>query len=117
VIRLWCANNYSCSTGSRQSWLHYPLDIARGTPLELRKKIKGGSPTLLTSLGFPPIRAVDHVLPRLATVEEFVALQLPEDMPVLRQFRVVYSDDGRPIEASVLVKAGQRYEVEYEFNR
>lgn len=96
---------------------HYPLDIAGGTALELHKKIKGGSPTLLAALGFRPARAVDHVLPRLATVEEFIALQLPEDMPVLRQFRVVYSDDDRPVEASVLVKAGQRYEVEYQLYR
>lgn len=93
---------------------HYPLDIARGTPLEQNRRIKGGSPVVLAEQGLRPVRAVDHVLPRLATVEEFVALKLPEDMPVLRQFRVVYATDGRPVEASIMVKAGQRYEVEYE---
>lgn len=93
---------------------YYPLDIARGTPLEQPKKIKGGSPTVLASLGLRPSRAVDHVLTRLATVEEFIALKLPEDMPVLRQFRVVYAESGQPVEVTAMVKAGQRYEIEYE---
>jgi GntR family transcriptional regulator len=93
---------------------YYPLAIARGTPLERPKKIRGGSPVVFAGLGLLPARAVDHVLPRLATVEEFIALRLPEDVPVLRQFRVVYTAAGQPIEATVMIKAGQRYEVEYE---
>lgn len=40
---------------------------------------------------------------------------LPGDLPVLRTLRVVFSDDGRPIEATVMVKAGHLYEVQYEF--
>jgi GntR family transcriptional regulator len=34
---------------------------------------------------------------------------------VLRTLRVVYSVGERPIEASVLVKAGHLYELRYEF--
>lgn len=95
-------------------WSYYPLDIARGTPLAVRKKIRGGSPAALAALGLPLRNAVDQVGTRLATVAEFVALRLPEDMPVLRQFRVVYSDDGRPVEVTVMVKAGQQYEIAYD---
>jgi GntR family transcriptional regulator len=42
-------------------------------------------------------------------------LKLPGDLPVLRTLRVVYSDDDRPVEATVMVKAGHLYEVQYEF--
>lgn len=95
-------------------WSYYPVDIARGTRLAENRKIRGGSPAALAALGFPLRNAVDQVGTRLATVDEFVALKLPEDMPILRQFRVVYSDGGRPVEATVMVKAGQQYEVQYE---
>jgi GntR family transcriptional regulator len=94
-------------------WSYYPVDIARGTPLAENRLIKGGTPRLLTDLGHPPRRAVDQVSPRMATSEEYVALKLPADLPVLRQFRVVYSDDDRPVEATVMVKAGHLYEVRY----
>ena len=95
-------------------WSYYPTDIARGTPLAEMKRIKGGTPAALAQLGFPLRHAVDQVGARLATVEEFLALKLPEDMPVLRQFRVVYSDNDRPVEATIMVKASQQYEIQYE---
>jgi GntR family transcriptional regulator len=95
-------------------WHHYPMDIARGSRLTENRKIKGGTPAVLAELGFPLRNAVDQVGTRLATVDEFIALRLPEDMPILRQFRVVFSDNRRPVEASVMVKAGQQYEIQYE---
>jgi GntR family transcriptional regulator len=48
----------------------------------------------------------------MPTAEEAALLQLP-DVPVLRQFRVVYSDDDRPVEASVLIKGAHLYELLY----
>ncbi|GAA0529076.1 GntR family transcriptional regulator [Paractinoplanes ferrugineus] len=97
-------------------WLYYPVEIARGTPLAEQKKFTGGSPRVLADLGFPQRGAIDQVGTRLATVEEFVALELPEDMPVLRTFRVVFTDDQRPVEVQVMVKAGQQYEVQYRLS-
>ncbi|GAB3709760.1 GntR family transcriptional regulator [Nocardiopsis oceani] len=94
-------------------WNYYPLSTAEGTPLERRSRIRGGSPALLTELGFPPREHIDHVSVRLSTTEEFEALELPEDVPVLRTLRTVFSDGGRPVEASVLVKAGHRFELVY----
>jgi GntR family transcriptional regulator len=41
-------------------------------------------------------------------------LQLPEDIPVLRQFRVAYTDGSRPVEVTVMVKAAQHYEIQYQ---
>jgi GntR family transcriptional regulator len=40
---------------------------------------------------------------------------MPTKLPVLRQFRVTYSVDDRPIQAEFMIKAGHLYELEYEF--
>ncbi|MFI1762363.1 GntR family transcriptional regulator [Streptomyces sp. NPDC020800] len=94
---------------------YYPMAIARGTAITERRKIRGGTPALLAELGFPPRLSVDRVSARVPTQEQYRALGLPSDLPVLRTLRVVYSDDDRPIEATVMVKAGHLYELQYEF--
>ncbi|MFJ3984043.1 GntR family transcriptional regulator [Streptomyces fungicidicus] len=94
---------------------YYPLSVARDTAITAKRKIKGGTPTLLSQLGFPPRLSVDRVSARVPTQEQYQALNLPSDLPVLRTLRVVYSDDERPVEATVMVKAGHLYELQYEF--
>ncbi|MFJ4873943.1 GntR family transcriptional regulator [Streptomyces sp. NPDC088745] len=94
---------------------YYPADIARSTPLTERRKIRGGTPALLAELGFPPRRSVDRVSARVPTQEQTAALLLPGNLPVLRTLRVVLSNAERPIEATVMVKAGHLYELQYEF--
>ncbi|MEU3463671.1 GntR family transcriptional regulator [Streptomyces sp. NPDC006733] len=92
---------------------YYPVELARGTPLADRRRIRGGSPTLLAELGHPPREFVDRVSARPPTTDELTALELPAEVCVLRTFRVVHSDGGRPIEVTVMVKAGHLYELEY----
>lgn len=94
---------------------YYPLAIVRGTAMTERRKIPGGTPTLLAELGHPPRLSVDRVSARVPTQDQYQALRLPGSLPVLRTLRVVYSDDERPIEATVMVKAGHLYELQYEF--
>ncbi|GHI07665.1 GntR family transcriptional regulator [Streptomyces cellostaticus] len=94
---------------------YYPVAIAQGTAIAESRKIRGGTPALLAELGFPPRLSVDRVSARVPTQEQYRALSLPSDLPVLRTLRVVYSDDDRPIEATVMVKAGHLYELQYEF--
>lgn len=94
---------------------YYPLGIARGTAITGKRKVKGGTPSLLAELGYPPRLSVDRVSARVPTQEQFQALQLPSDLPVLRTLRVVHSDDDLPIEVTVMVKAGHLYEMQYEF--
>ncbi|MFI2634218.1 GntR family transcriptional regulator [Streptomyces collinus] len=94
---------------------YYPLHIADGTPLMERTRIKGGTPTLLRQLGHASHRCVDRVSARVPTQEQFDALQLPGNLPVLCTLRIVYAVDGRPIEAMSMVKAGHLYELQYEF--
>ncbi|MGA5324360.1 GntR family transcriptional regulator [Streptomyces seoulensis] len=95
---------------------YYPMGIARGTAITEKRKIRGGTPALLAALGFPPRSSVDRVSARVPTREQYQALRLPSDLPVLRTLRVVFSDDDRPIEATVMVKAGHLYELQYEFS-
>ncbi|MYZ07176.1 UTRA domain-containing protein [Streptomyces sp. SID2999] len=94
---------------------YYPMAIARGTAITEKRKIRGGTPALLAELGFPPRTSVDRVSARVPTQEQYRALRLPSDLPVLRTLRVVFSDEERPIEATVMVKAGHLYELQYEF--
>lgn len=94
---------------------YYPLEIARGTALAERRRIPGGTPALLAELGFQPRASVDRISARIATQEQYRALRLPGDLPVLRTLRVVHGDHGRPIEATVMVKASHLYEVQYAF--
>ncbi|MFJ1927102.1 GntR family transcriptional regulator [Streptomyces sp. NPDC088131] len=94
---------------------YYPLEIVAGTAMTGRRKIPGGTPTLLAELGYPPRLSVDRVSARVPTHEQYQALRLPGGLPVLRTLRVVYSEAERPIEATVMVKAGHLYELQYEF--
>ncbi|MFD8809094.1 GntR family transcriptional regulator [Streptomyces sp. NPDC059597] len=94
---------------------YYPMAIARGTALTEKRKIKGGTPALLAELGHPPRTSVDRVSARVPTQEQYQALRLPSDLPVLRTLRVMYSDEERPVEATVMTKAGHLYELQYEF--
>lgn len=56
---------------------------------------------------------MDEVSSEIPTEDEVVALELPKDMPVMLTFRIVYSDDERPIEVSLLAKAAHRYRMRY----
>lgn len=95
------------------SWSYYPLSIANGTPLAGRGKIRGGAPAVLAEAGYPEREFVDQVSSRLPTPEEAELLELPPGLTVLRQFRTIYSDDGRPVEVSILIKDAHLYELMY----
>lgn len=94
---------------------YYPLELARGTALAGRAKIRGGSPTLLAEMGFPPLRTLDRVTAEEPTNEEYETLLLPRQNPILRTFRVVYSTDDRIIEVTTMAKAGHLYALRYTF--
>ncbi|MEC3997438.1 GntR family transcriptional regulator [Actinacidiphila sp. DG2A-62] len=66
-------------------------------------------------LGYPPRRTVDLVSARVPTQEQYEALRLPGNLPVLRTLRVVHSDDDLPVEATVMAKAGHLHELRYDF--
>lgn len=94
---------------------YYPSDIAQGTAIAGKRRIQGGTPTLLDRLGYPPRWSVDRVSAQVPTQEQYRFLHLPGSLPVLRTLRVVHSDHDRPVEVTVMVKAGHLYEIQYEF--
>jgi len=92
---------------------YYPTEIAANTNLAKATKIRGGAPQALSDLGFPQRTFVDRISARPPTVEEAETLDLPDGTPVIRQLRVIYSDNERPVEASVLIKGTHLYELLY----
>lgn len=95
--------------------VYVPLDLATGTLIAEKRKIRGGVGRVLMEAGLPPIRCVDKVAARWPTPEQARALRMPTKLPVLRTFRVTYSTNDRPIQAEVMAKAGHLYELRYEF--
>jgi len=95
------------------SWSYYPAEIAAGSSLAAHSKIVGGAPQALATLGYPQRNLTDRLSARLPITEELEILELPDDVPVIRQFRVIYSDERRPVEASILVKGAHLYELCY----
>ncbi|WP_207936640.1 GntR family transcriptional regulator [Actinomadura sp. KC216] len=91
---------------------YYPLELAAGTELAGSRRIPGGAPRVLADLGYELQHFVDAVSTRMPTNEEIDLLALP-DVPVIRQFRVAYSHEDRPVEVSVLVKGSHLYELVY----
>lgn len=91
---------------------YYPLDLVHDTDLTRPGRINGGAPRVLAELGFPEEEFVDRVSSREPTPDEIELLELPA-VPVIRQFRVTYSRDRRPVEASVLIKGSHLYELVY----
>lgn len=94
---------------------YYPLELAQGTAMMGRARIKGGTPTLLAELGYPPLHTVDLVTAEEATTEEYELLRLPRQIPVLRTLRAVLSHDDRLIEVTTMVKASHLFGLRYSF--
>ncbi|MFF0094643.1 GntR family transcriptional regulator [Streptomyces canus] len=92
---------------------YYPIELAHGTRLADRRLIPGGSPALLLEMGYPTRSQDDVVAARPATTEEYEALEIPRDVPVIEIFRIVYSDDERPIEVTLLTKPAHRFKMGY----
>lgn len=88
---------------------YYPTAIARGTRLADPRKIPGGAPTLLTTLGHGLHHVDEDVSVRLASAEESDALALQEPTPVLVLARTSSSRDGRPVEVSVMTMLPGRH--------
>ncbi|RBQ16521.1 GntR family transcriptional regulator [Spongiactinospora rosea] len=95
------------------SWSYYPTSIAASSVLAGRGKISGGAPVALAQLGYPQVEFTDRVSTRPPTSDEVEGLALPEGVPVIRQFRVIFSHDKRPVEVSIIIKGGHLYELMY----
>ena len=77
-----------------------------------KRRVKGGAPRILEELGYPEREFTDRVSVRMPTTEEIEMLDLPE-VPVIRQFRTVFSDNDRPVAVNIMIKGGHRYDLVY----
>lgn len=95
-------------------WSYYPVEIAAGTPLAAQNIIFGDTRQILTELGYPPQRVKDRFIFRPPTSEELETLDLPDDVPVIHQRRVVYSKRDQPVEVSIAVRGGHLHMLEFK---
>lgn len=93
-------------------WSYYPLELVAGTALAEPKRVRGGAPRVLAERGYPQLHFSDAVSARMPTADESDLLALP-NVPIIRQFRVVYSHEDRPVEVSILIKGAHLYELRY----
>jgi DNA-binding GntR family transcriptional regulator len=93
---------------------YYPAKIARDTPLAEARKIRGGALTMLAELGHRPHSAEERVTARPSTKPEQDALDIrPEDW-VMILTRVLRTDTGTPIEATVMTMVADGRELRYK---
>lgn len=95
---------------------YYPPAIARRTRLADPRKIPGGAPALLTTLGYPARQVQEDVSARLATPAEQQALELEDGDCVLILFRITTTDGNRPIEASIMTMVARGRHLRYQLN-
>ncbi|MEO3874147.1 UTRA domain-containing protein [Nonomuraea sp. B12E4] len=95
---------------------YYSLAIARDTPLAEPRKIRGGAPTLLAELGYPPAHIEEDVSARPASEEERQLLQLREHDWVLVLFRLSRARDNAPVEVSVMAMAPYGRHLRYHLS-
>lgn len=81
---------------------YYPASIARGTRLAEARKIRGGAVTLLAELGYNVAPPAEDVYADKSTARQRELLNLDEGEPVLILFRRLDSEQGLPVEVSVM---------------
>ncbi|MFD6029037.1 UTRA domain-containing protein [Streptomyces griseoluteus] len=93
---------------------YYPVAIARGTRLAERGRIPGGAVALLAELGYRGVRVREDVAAGMPSPEERDVLRLGAGEPVLRVSRVTFGEDGRAVQADLIVMPGHRQRLRYE---
>jgi GntR family transcriptional regulator len=92
---------------------YYPLDIARGTPLELAGSIRQGVIRLLAELGYQQAGYRDEITARMPDATEYNFFQLPGGMPLIVVDRTAY-DVRRPIRFSRHIYPADRNRLAYD---
>jgi GntR family transcriptional regulator len=91
----------------------YPMDIARGTRLELAGDITSGVIRLLAELGYEQTGYRDEVTSRMPDPAEYNFFQLPAGVPLIVVDRTAY-DDRRPIRFTRHIYPADRNRIAYD---
>jgi DNA-binding GntR family transcriptional regulator len=92
---------------------YFLVGIARGTALAEAKKIRGGSVTLLASLGLVGKAADEEVEARQSTDEERSLLGIEVGEWVLHVLRTVRDPDGKPFEVTAMTMLARERILKY----
>ncbi len=92
---------------------YFPLDIAKGTPLEQAGDISVGSIKLLADLGYRQLGFVDEIGARMPNAREFAFFGVSTGTPVLVVNRTAYAKD-RPIRLTRYTYRGDRVRLTHE---
>lgn len=92
---------------------YWPIEIARGTPLAERRRIRGGAVSLLAEMGYEAGSVSEQVWTRPPSREEAAALGTREHEWVLVLERTISDANGSPYEVSVMVSPGRAVRLNY----
>ncbi|MDG4794883.1 UTRA domain-containing protein [Micromonospora sp. WMMD1082] len=95
---------------------YYPVSIARNTALAEPRKIRGGAVSLLADLGYRPGRVREDVYTRQPDAVERRLLDLVDREWVLGLTRVSSTEQGRPVEVSVMTMVPWGRRLRYELS-
>lgn len=91
----------------------YPMDIARGTPLELAGSIRQGVIRLLAELGHRQTSYRDEITARMPDLPEYSFFRLPGGIPLIVVDRTAYDSAG-PIRLTRHIYPADRNRLAYD---
>ena len=91
----------------------YPMDIARGTRLELAGSIRQGVIRLLDELGHKQVSYRDEITARMPDLPEHSFFRLPGGIPLIVVDRTAY-DAARPIRLTRHIYPADRNRIAYD---
>lgn len=94
---------------------YYPLTVASGTQLAQERKVRGGAPTLLATLGYVAHEVSEDVSARPVNKKEADLLALPTGKTALVLVRLTRDDKGRPFEFSHMVMRPEGRHLRYRW--
>jgi len=94
---------------------YVPWALAEGTQMVEPDTGPGGIYSRLAEAGHAPVRFVEEVATRMASVDEARFLGYPAPQPVFHLVRTAFDADSRPVEISEQIMAGDRWRLTYEW--
>jgi GntR family transcriptional regulator len=97
---------------------YYAYELAKGTVLARRARIKGGVHAALEGpqIGKRLVRFMEELEIRMPTPSEVSTLLVPPGVPVARVLRTAYDLSGDPVEVLESVVPGDRHRFVYEID-
>jgi GntR family transcriptional regulator len=94
---------------------YYPTQIVAGSPITEPMTGDGGAPARLAELGYAPHHHSKRFRGRQPTPDERKRLELPPGSVIVAFLRTSFDKDGRPVEVTEMVAAGDAYVFQIDF--